>query len=348
VGSSILVPVVSSVHQGNRTVASRPASRSHPGGVDVRYKCFMRVVSLLASGTELLCALGEGDALVGRSHECDDPPWVARLPVVSRPTFDVTGPSAMVDRLVRDKLRAGQPLYEIDRARLDELSPDLVITQTHCDVCAIGPAAVAAAQNAHIWPGLENLRTIAMRGGSLEGILRDFILVADAVGCPERGQAMVVELRTAMRKWRDATAALSRPRVVCLEWTDPPFPMGNWGPELVELAGGTCVLGNPNSHSAAVPWQAVRDADPDVLVIAPCGFGLERALADAASLPVRPGWSDLRAVHDERVYVCDGNRYFNRSGPTVFATIALLAEMLHPNFFPPAHAGTAYRRWSMS
>ncbi len=311
----------------------------------------MRIVSLLASGTELLCALGEGDRLVGRSHECDDPPWVARLPVVSRPTFDVTGDSGAVDQLVRDKLRAGQPLYEIDRARLDALAPDLVITQTHCDVCAVGPDAIAAAVavanvgDAHTWPGLENLRTVAMRGGSLDGILRDFIVVSEAAGCGARGQALVADLRATVQTWRDATVGLARPRVVCLEWTDPPFPMGNWGPELVELAGGICVLGNPNAHSAAVPWQAVRDADPDVLVIAPCGFGLERGLADAASLPARPGWSDLRAVRTGRVYVSDGNRYFNRSGPTVFATIALLAEMLHPKTFPPVHEPTNYRRW---
>ena len=303
----------------------------------------MRIVSLLASGTELLCALGEGEALVGRSHECDDPAWVARLPVVSKPTFDVTGSSADVDRLVREKLAAGQPLYEIDRARLLALAPDLVITQTHCDVCAVGPTEVA---DAHAWPGLENLRTVAMRGGSLEGILRDFGVVSQAAGCPERGQALVADLRAVMQRWRVATAQVPRPRVVCLEWTEPPFPMGNWGPELVDLGGGACVLGNPNAHSAAVPWQAVRDADPDVLVVAPCGFGLDRALADAAALPGRPGWSDLRAVRGGRVYVCDGNRYFNRSGPTAFATIALLAEMLHPETFPPAHEGSVYRRFS--
>jgi iron complex transport system substrate-binding protein len=302
----------------------------------------MRIVSLLASGTELVNDLGAGAELVGRSHECDDPPWVARLPVVSRPTFDVTGSSGDVDRLVREKLASGLPLYEIDRARLSDLAPDLVITQTHCDVCAVGGAQVAGA---HSWPGLEGLRTVAMRGGSLEGILRDFGVVADAAGCGARGQVLVAELRRTMARWRAATAGLPRPRVVCLEWTDPPFPMGNWGPELVELAGGISVLGNPNAHSAAVAWQAVRDADPDVLIVAPCGFGLERALADAAALPERAGWSDLRAVRHDRVYVSDGNRYFNRSGPTAFATIGLLAEMLHPNTFALTHAGIDYQQW---
>jgi iron complex transport system substrate-binding protein len=142
------------------------------------------------------------------------------------------------------------------------------------------------------------------------------------------------------------TAGLAHPTVVGLEWTDPPFPMGNWGPELVECAGGTPLLGNPNAHSAAVPWQAVRDADPDIVVVAPCGFGLGRALEDAASLPARPGWGELRAVQAGRVFVSDGDRFFNRSGPTVFQTIAVLAEMIHPEVFPPRHEHTVYRRWA--
>jgi iron complex transport system substrate-binding protein len=303
----------------------------------------VKIVSLLASGTELVCALGQGRALVGRSHECNDPAWVSALPSVSAPTFDVGGSSAEIDRLVREKLGAGEPLYRIDRARLTALAPDLVITQTHCDVCAVGPAAVS---DAHTWPGLEGLRTVSMRGGSLDGILRDFSTVAAAVGAEEAGRALVGSLDETRARWRSATATLPRPRVLCLEWTEPPFPMGNWGPELVELAGGTPVLGNPNAHSSAVSWDAVRDADPDVLVVAPCGFGLPRALDDAQALRARPGWSELRAVRAGRVFVSDGDRYFNRSGPTVFETIAVLAEILHPTVFPPQHQDVVYQRWS--
>jgi iron complex transport system substrate-binding protein len=303
----------------------------------------MRVVSLLASGTELLCALGEGHSLVGRSHECNDPPWVAALPTVSAPTFAVNGSSAEIDRLVREKLHAGEPLYRIDRARLVDLRPDLVITQTHCDVCAVGPGAVS---DAHTWPGLEGLRTVSMRGGSLDGILHDFLTVAAAAGVAEAGQTLVSSLNQERARWREATKALSRPTVVCLEWTDPPFPMGNWGPELVETAGGRPLLGNPNAHSSAVPWQAVRDADPDVLILAPCGFGLDRALEDARTLPARPGWADLAAVRAGRVFVSYGDRYFNRSGPTVFQTIEVLAEMIHPDVFPPRHGSAVYRRWA--
>jgi iron complex transport system substrate-binding protein len=303
----------------------------------------VRIVSLLASGTELVCALGKGHTLVGRSHECNDPAWVTSLPSVSAPTFPVDGSSAEIDRLVREKLRAGEPLYQIDRRRLIELRPDLVITQTHCDVCAVGPGAVS---DAHTWPGLEGLRTVSMRGGSLAGILDDFQTVADAAGFGDAGRALVASLTEGQARWRRATTALSRPTVVCLEWTDPPFPMGNWGPELVETAGGTPVLGNRNAHSAAVSWQEVRDADPDILVIAPCGYALGRALDDAAALRTRPGWSDLGAVRSGRVFVSDGDRYFNRSGPTVFDTVEILAEMIHPDVFPFQHQGSVYRRWA--
>lgn len=302
----------------------------------------MRVASLLAAGTELVCALGEGASLVGRSHECDDPPWVATLPPLSGPTFDVSGTSAEIDRLVNEKLGAGEPLYEIDRERLSALAPDIVITQVHCEVCAVGPDAFDAA---HGWPALRGFRTVAMRGGSLDGILDDFTTVAGAIGCAEAGARLTAEIRAELRRWRERLANAGRPSVACLEWTDPIFPMGNWGPELVAHAGGSCVLGNANAHSAATPWQAVLDANPEVLIVAPCGFGLERAVTTMPALAARPGWSALRAVRGGQVYVADGSRYFNRSGPTVFASVGLLAEILHPEVVPRTSEGLLYHRW---
>ena len=305
----------------------------------------MRVASLLASGTELVCALGQGASLVARSHECDDPPWVAGLPALSRPTFDVAGSSSEIDRLVKQKLRAGEPLYEIDGDQLRALGPDVVITQVHCDVCAVSPAALDAA---HGWPALHGFKTVSMRGGSLEGILNDFTTVASGIGCLDAGARLVADIRRDLGRTRDRVAGRRRPSVVCLEWTDPIFPMGNWGPELVEHAGGFCVLGNPNAHSAATPWQAVVDADPEVLIVAPCGFALPRALGEMPVLAARPGWTDLRAVRCGEVYVADGNRYFNRSGPTVFESVGLLAEILHPDVVPRTSEGVWYRRWEQS
>jgi iron complex transport system substrate-binding protein len=296
----------------------------------------MRIVSLLASGTELVCALGAGDELVGRSHECDHPAWVTRLPVLSAPTFDISGSSADIDRRVREKLRAGEPLYAIDEARLDALAPDVVITQTHCEVCAVNADT----------PGCRTRNQIvALQTGTLEGILRGFGDVAAVLGRAEAGARLVAELRGRMDRWRATTATLPRPRVVCLEWVAPPFALGNWGPELVALAGGESLLGVEGGHSAAIAWERVCAAAPEVLIVAPCGFGLERTAAEMPTLEAQSGWSELPAVRAGRVYIADGNLYFNRSSPTVFETIDLLAEMLHPRDFPASHEGSGWRHW---
>lgn len=299
-----------------------------------------RIVSLLASGTELVCALGLGDRLVGRSHECDYPDWVTRLPAVSRPTFDVTGTSAEIDARVRAKLAAGAPLYEIDDALLTRLAPDVIITQSHCEVCAVSPADLAHGQLA----SLQRRPVVALSAGTVDGILDGFTAVAAVLGAEQPGRALVGEIRARLAAVAAATKPLPRPRVACLEWSAPLFAMGNWGPELIEIAGGACLLGTPGAHSTAIPFEALRDADPDVIVVAPCGFGLARTAAEMPALTSLPGWSALRAVREGRAFIADGNLYFNRSGPLLFETPGILAEILHPAVFPPRHQGTVWQR----
>ena len=300
-----------------------------------------RIASLLASGTELVCALGLGDKLVARSHECDFPEWVQRLPAVSRPTFDITGASDDIDARVRAKLRAGEPLYEVDEALLATLAPDVIITQTHCEVCAVSDSDLAHGGPAR----LERQQVVALETGTIAGILDGFHKVAAVVGAPDAGRALVDGIRERLAELAAATAPLPHPTVACLEWTAPLFAMGNWGPELIDIAGGRCALGTAGVHSTSVPWQALADADPDIIVVAPCGFGLERALAEMPALVAHAGWRDLRAVRDGRVFVADGNLYFNRSGPLLFDTPEILAEILHPGAFSPAHEGRIWRRW---
>jgi iron complex transport system substrate-binding protein len=296
----------------------------------------MRIASLLASGTELVCALGAGDQLVARSHECDHPSWVVRLPCVSRPTFDVTGTSREIDTLVRARLAAKQPLYAVDEAALTELRPDVIITQTHCEVCAVTPGNVPGA--------LCRTQVAALHDGTLDGILAGFLDVGRAIEREPEAQALIARIRSRLAELDARLHGVSRPRVACLEWIEPIFHMGNWGPELVARAGGDSVLGSPGEHSAAIAWDRVRAADPDVVVVAPCGFTIERTLREMPLLAGQPGWRELRAVRDGRVFVADGNLYFNRSSPSVFASIELLAEMLHPERVAPAHAA-AWQRW---
>jgi iron complex transport system substrate-binding protein len=306
----------------------------------------MRVVSLLASGTELCCALGAGEWLVGRSHECDHPEWVKSLPAVSEPTFDVSGTSAEIDRLVRARLRAGEPLYRVDEARMAALAPDVIITQTHCEVCAVTPGDLA-----HGPARLQRQPVVALTAGTLAGILDGFREVAGVLGLAGRGETLIagIEARqeeiTAKLARAPGAAGLRRPTVACLEWIDPVFVMGNWGPELVERAGGQPLLGEARGHSTVSPWDEVRRADPEVLVIAPCGFTIERTLGEMPTWQERPGWNELRAVREGRVFVADGNRYFNRSGPSVFETVEILAEIFHPDLFPPRMRGSAWRQY---
>ena len=300
-----------------------------------------RIVSLLASGTELTCALGLGERLVGRSHECDFPAWVERLPVVSRPTFDISGSSREIDERVRSRLREALPLYQVDEALLLELSPDVLITQTHCEVCAVSPADLAHGAPAK----LSRTPLVALHGSSTDEILRGFVEAAAVLGAAEAGRELVAKLRDKLEGVRERVRGLARPRVACVEWIEPVFAMGNWGPELVELAGGENLLGKPGQHSTTLSFDAVREANPEVLIVAPCGFGLERAWSEVATLAASPGFSELRAVQGGRVFVCDGNLYFNRSSPSLFETPGLIAEMLHPQAFAPEHEGRAWRCW---
>jgi iron complex transport system substrate-binding protein len=287
----------------------------------------VRVVSLLAGATEMVCALGAGDTLVGRSHECDNPSWVQQLPSCSQPAFDISVSSGEIDAEVRRRLHAGEPLYHLDMELIRRLQPDLVITQSHCDVCAVTPAdlerggcAIAA-------------RQLSLSAATIEEIFRGIAQVAEALGVPERAHAVIERERERLETVRQRTAHLRRPTVVMLEWTDPFFAMGNWGPELVEIANGEPLLGHPGEFSAAIPAEQLRDADPEYLIVAPCGFNLERAEREQAVLERHPWWRDLRAVRNGHVSFADGNLFFNRSGMTIAQSAEILAEILHGGSF---------------
>jgi iron complex transport system substrate-binding protein len=284
----------------------------------------MRIVSLLASGTEIVCALGAGDRLVGRSHECDNPEWVRGLPPCSEPAFDIHVSSGEIDAEVRRRMRAGEPLYVIHADRIRDLAPDLVIAQEHCEVCAVTPGDVARANC-----DLGGVRVLPLSAGTLEGIFEGIGQVAAALGLEEKGREVVRCERARLEAVRSRTAGLRRPSVVMLEWTDPVFCMANWGPELVEAANGELLLGSAGQHSTARDGNQVADADPEVLIVAPCGFGLERALEERAVLERYAWWSGLRAVRTGKVAFADGNLFFNRSGMTAVQTAEIVAEILH-------------------
>jgi iron complex transport system substrate-binding protein len=297
----------------------------------------MRVVSLLAGGTEIVCGLGAGDSLVGRSHECDNPDWVHRLPSCTSPAFDVTVTSGQIDAEVRRRLKAGEPLYNIDTNLIRSLKPDLLITQAHCEVCAVTPGDVQRADC--VIAG----QVLALLGGSLAGIYEGIRNVARSMDREEAGEALIERMTRRIRLVNGAVRNRRPPTVAILEWTDPIFATGNWVPELVEAANGNLLLGEKGKHSAAIAWEQVRKADPEYLIIAPCGFNLERAREELPSLERLPGWFDLTAVREAHVAVADGNKYFNRSGTTVVETVEIIAEILHGYKSEPAQRNTAWQ-----
>src|SRR5260370_3057438 len=238
----------------------------------------VRVVSLLASATEIVCALGAGEILVGRSHECDNPSWVRRLPPCSEPAFDVSVSSQEIDAEVRRQLRAGEPLYLVHGELIRELGPDRVITQAHCEVCAVTPADVERCGACALDP-----QQLTLSASSLEGILEGIQQVGERLGFARRGRALVEGERRRLQTVSEQTASFRRPTVVMLEWTDPVFAMGNWGPELVEIANGELLLGRKGEYSVAIPAEELRAADPEYLIVAPCGFNLEPACGSRPS-----------------------------------------------------------------
>ena len=293
----------------------------------------MRIVSLIASSTEMVCALGFGESLVGRSHECDFPPWVARLPAVTAPKFPTDGTSYQIDARVQAIVAEGLSVYRVDPEALDALAPDVVVTQTQCAVCAVSLADVEDALCRTVG---SRPRIVALEPNALADVWADIRRLAAALGAPERGEELCASLEAGMRAIEATVRGRPRPRVAVIEWCAPLMSAGNWMPELVERAGGENLFGVSGGHSGILAWEALRSADPDVIVVSPCGFDLARTREDMPVLAALPGWSDLRAVRGGRVALADGNAYFNRPGPRLVESLAILAEIFHGGERPGA------------
>ena len=305
----------------------------------------LRILSLIASATEILCALGFRERLVGRSHECDFPPDVRALPQATLPRFDVNASSRAIDDQVKGLVGKSAGLdalgvYEVVPGVLRDLRPTHIVTQTQCEVCAVSRRDVEAAVAKTA--GCE-AQIVSLQPNALADVWDDFSRVATALGAPTEGARLVASLQRRVQSIAEAAGKLqSKPKVAAIEWADPLMAVGNWMPELIDLAGGRCLFGDAGEHSPAMRFDDLRAADPDVIVLCPCGYGISRTLGDLAILEARAGWRSLRAVRSARVFVGDGNQYFNRPGPRLADTAEILAEMLHPNRFEFGYRGTAW------
>lgn len=295
----------------------------------------MRICSLLPGATEVVAALGLADDLVGISHECDYPPQVRRKPVVVRAAIDAEcTASPEIDQQVRKAVQAGQDLYELDEVLFARAEPDLVITQDLCHVCAITPSrlqrAIAAMRKA---PTL-----LTLNPTTLDQILTDVERIGCATGKAAEARALTTDLRAQLEGIRDRIShagdwGVGHPTVACLEWLDPLYAAGHWVPEMVSLAGGVDVLGAAGAPSQRVTWEQVRNTAPDVLVLMPCGFSVNRTLREWECLTHHPGWRSLPSVQNGRVFVVDASAYFSRPGPRLVDGVAILAALCHPAAF---------------
>jgi iron complex transport system substrate-binding protein len=293
----------------------------------------MRIVSLLPSATEIVYALGLEGGLVGVTHECDWPPEARGKRVVSHSALPQGAEPAEIDRLVSASIGGGEPIYRLDTEAIQELRPDLVLSQDLCAVCAV--------PSGHVQDALGVLgcqaEVISLDPSSLDEVLDGVMLVAEATGTEPRGQALVDTLRRRLDAVRAATSELDRPRTYALEWGDPPFNGGHWVPEMIEIAGGEPVLASRGTPSVRMTWAEIGAARPDVVVFMPCGYDLEAAAQEGRSLLER---SELAG---SRLFAVDASAHFSRPGPRLVDGVETLASALHPDRVPPPPAGALAR-----
>ena len=316
------------------------ATEEHPLRSDYR------IVSLIASATEIVCALGFEPQLVGRSHECDYPPSVKRLPQLTAPKLNVTATSIEIDRQVKQLVQDALSVYRVDAAALERLRPTHIITQTQCEVCAVSLKDVEAAVCEIV---STRPQIIALEPNALEDVWGDIHRVAAALGTPQRGDALVSDLRRRMEAIQNRSRSIvNRPAVACVEWIEPLMAAGNWMPELVEMAGGRNLFGQAGKHSPWMTWDELVASNPEVLFVSPCGFEIQRTLEELHWLRERPEWDQLSAVQSSRVFIADGNQYFHRPGPRLAESLEILAEMLHPQAFHFGYEGAGWIRFDES
>jgi iron complex transport system substrate-binding protein len=296
----------------------------------------MRVISLVPNGTEILFAVGAGDLVVGVSHECDYPAEARTRPILTGSALTPGMSAAEVDAAVSSQVGSGLSLYTLDEARIEELAPDVIVTQQLCPVCAVSTEQV----NGAVRPLPRCPELVSLDPQTIGQVFADIRRVGEVTGRTVEAEALLASLEQRLAAVRAAVAAVGdrpRPRVLALEWLDPPFAGGHWVPEMIDLAGGEDVIAKPGDHSARLTWEQIAAADPDVIVVMPCGFDEAGAREQIATIADRPEWSSLRAVREERVYPVDANGCFSRPGPRLVDGIERLAAiLLQTKNFPSA------------
>ena len=294
----------------------------------------MKILSLIASSTEIIHALGCGDQLVGRSHECDYPSEVLSLPHCTKPRFNIDGSSREIDDRVKSTLKSALSVYEVDEVLLADMNPDIIITQSQCEVCAVSLKDIEKAVRKII---SKSPRVVSLEPNSLSDIWSDIKKVSEAVNVQERGQKLIQELQNRILDLKSLIKDESSNSVACIEWIDPLMAAGNWVPELVELAGGKNLFGEAGKHSPWMSFEELCERDPDVIAVMPCGYGIEKTRQEMDVLIRKTNWRSLKAVKNNQVYLTDGNQYFNRPGPRIIESLEILIEILYDQKYNFGH-----------
>jgi iron complex transport system substrate-binding protein len=304
-----------------------------------------KIVSLLPAATEIVCALGLEKDLVGRSHECDFPSSVKQLPICSEANIPDNLSSSAIDIKVKELLTDALSVYTVKRDVIKQLSPDVVITQAQCEVCAVSLKEVEEALEDYL--DKESV-IISLQPDSLDAIFNNIREVAAVLDVTDRGGQLIEDLQERVEIIRHKLKFMeNKPTVACIEWLEPMMVSGNWVPELVSIAGGIPVIAENGKHSPYVKWEDIQQQDPDVIVVMPCGFSIERTMKEVNLLLQLPGFAELKAVKNDRLYIADGNQYFNRPGPRIVDSIEVLAEVIHPKQFIFGYEGNGWIKFSV-
>jgi iron complex transport system substrate-binding protein len=289
----------------------------------------MRIVSLLPAATEILFAVGAGDSVVGVTHECDFPAEAAKRPSLIRPRVDSAALPAEIERQVRELVGRRENIYALDAELLLRLQPHLIVTQDLCDVCAVSANDLGAAVSR--FPAENRPRVFSFTPRTLDEVWKGVREIGEAAGLASEGKALAESLALEVAAVRQAVAeSMPRPKVLCLEWFDPPYCAGHWIPEMVRIAGGVDVLGREARPSVPIRWEEIISARPEIIVLMSCGYNAERNASLWRSTKLPPGWDEIPAVRNDRVFAVDANAYFSRPGARLSEGVALLATLLHP------------------
>ena len=294
----------------------------------------MRIVSLLPSATDIVCKLGFEDHLVARSHECDYSEYIRNLPVVTEPKVGPSNTSREIDRSVKTILESGLSLFEVDAEKLAEIDPDIIITQDHCEACAVSFEDVRDAYHRFSNGDAEIL---SLSPTDLNEIFKSIQTVGEVLEAADRARHLLDEIKQRLDIIHRTAIGEPEKQVLSIEWLDPVMTGGNWIPELIEIAGGIPLLAEPGTHSPFVNWIEILEADPDTILLMPCGYEIEKTVSEMDTLAKNETWNQLSAVKNGQVYVLDGNKYFNRPGPAIYESARILGEILHPDLFKPKH-----------